>query len=103
MNDPGNRRAAAAFKDTLSSIAERPRVLIIRMRYVSALDSTGMHALSELVHRSRAEGTRVYLAEVHMQPLVALTGSAALDEIGREHLFDSLEQALEAAKTTPAR
>ncbi len=95
--------AAAAFKDTLSSIAERPRVLIIRMRYVSALDSTGMHALSELVHRSRAEGTRVYLAEVHMQPLVALTGSAALDEIGREHLFDSLEQALEAAKTTPAR
>lgn len=95
--------AAAAFKDALASIADRPRVLIIRMRYVSALDSTGMHALADLVHRSRSEGTQVFLAEVHMQPLVALTGSAALDEIGRAHLFDSLEQALEAAVSGEVR
>ncbi|MDB4898577.1 MAG: sulfate transporter, partial [Gemmatimonadetes bacterium] len=71
---------------------------IIRMRHVIALDSSGMHALADVVHRTRKGGTLVFLAEVHMQPLVALTGSAALEEIGVEHLFDSLPKALAAAR-----
>jgi SulP family sulfate permease len=90
--------AAAAFKDTLARVAAKPRVLIIRMRHVIALDSTGMRALTDVVHRTRGDGTLVFLAEVHLQPLVALTDSAALDEIGREHLFATLDDALGAAR-----
>lgn len=94
--------AAAAFKDTISQIARKPRVLVIRMRHVNALDSSGMRALTEVVRSTRKEGTLVFLAEVHMQPLVALTGSTTLDEIGRDHLFDTLDGALEAARTLVA-
>jgi SulP family sulfate permease len=94
--------AAAAFKDTIAQIAGKPRVLVIRMRHVSALDSTGMRALAEVVRSARRDGTLVLLAELHMQPLVALTGSATLDEIGRDHLFDTLDGALEAARATVA-
>lgn len=94
--------AAAAFKDTISQIARKPRVLVIRMRHVNALDSSGMRALTEVVRSTRKEGTLVFLAEVHMQPLVALTGSTTLDEIGRDHLFDTLGGALEAARTLVA-
>jgi SulP family sulfate permease len=90
--------AAERFKDALAQVAARPTVLIIRMRHVLALDSTGMHALKEVVHRSRQEGTRVLLADVHMQPLVALTGSAVLAEIGEENLFDNLDSALNRAR-----
>jgi SulP family sulfate permease len=86
------------FKETIATIAGNPQVLIIRMRSVLALDSTGMHALKEVVHRSRREKTLVLLSDVHMQPLVALTGSAVLDEIGKENLFDNLDDALNRAR-----
>ena len=90
--------AASAFKDTLTRIGKKPRILIIRMRHVSALDSSGLRALSDVVHRTKGDGTLVFLAEVHMQPLVALTGSATLDEIGEDHLFGDIELALAAAR-----
>jgi SulP family sulfate permease len=63
------------------------------MRHVLALDSTGMHALKDVVHRTRQDGTVVLLADVHMQPLVALTGSPVLAEIGRDNLFGNLNDA----------
>jgi SulP family sulfate permease len=98
INGPFFFGAAEMFKETIATIAGNPRVLIIRMRSVLALDSTGMHALKEVVHRSRREKTLVLLSDVHMQPLVALTGSAVLDEIGKENLFDNLDDALNRAR-----
>ena len=68
------------------------------MRSVLALDSTGMHALKDVAHRSRAEGTAVLLSDVHMQPLVALTGSPLLEEIGRDNVFGNLDDALNRAR-----
>jgi SulP family sulfate permease len=90
--------AAETFKETMAAIAGKPKVLIIRMRDVLLLDSTGMHALKDVVHRSRKDGTAVLLSDVHMQPLVALTGSAVLDEIGPKNLFSSLDDALRRAR-----
>ncbi|HEX6534266.1 MAG TPA: SulP family inorganic anion transporter, partial [Gemmatimonadaceae bacterium] len=90
--------AAETFKDTIASVAQRPKVLIIRMRDVLALDSTGMHALRDVVHRSRREGTVVLLSDVHMQPLVALTGTAVMAEIGQENLFGNIDDALNRAR-----
>ena len=90
--------AAERFKDTLALVAGKPRVLIIRMRHVLALDSSGMHALSDVVHRSRKDGTVVLLADVHMQPLVALTGSATLEEIGEDNVFGNIDDALHRAR-----
>jgi len=90
--------AAETFKDTLAQIAGKPKVLIIRMRDVLLLDSTGMHALKDVVHRSRKDGTAVLLSDVHMQPLVALTGSPVLEEIGPENVFSNLDDALQRAR-----
>jgi SulP family sulfate permease len=97
INGPFFFGAAELFKDTLARIAEKPKVLIIRMRSVLALDSTGMHALRDVVHRSRQDGTIVLLSDVHMQPLVALTGSPVLEEIGKENVFSDLDLALRRA------
>jgi sulfate permease, SulP family len=98
INGPFFFGAAARFKDTLARVAGKPRVLIIRMRNVPALDSSGMHALTEVVRRTRGDGTAVILSDVHMQPLVALTGSAALREIGPDNVVGSLELALGRAR-----
>jgi SulP family sulfate permease len=90
--------AAERFKDTLARVARKPKVLIIRMRHVLVLDSTGMHALKDVVHRTRKDGSHVLLSDVHMQPLVVLTGSPVLEEIGHENLFATLDQALAKAR-----
>jgi sulfate permease, SulP family len=90
--------AVETFKDTLAQIATAPRVLILRMRHVIVLDSSAMKALRDVVKRSHAEGTLVLLSDVHTQPLVALTGSQFLEELGRDKLFEDLDSALNHAR-----
>ena len=98
INGPFFFGAAETFKDTLARVSAKPRVLIIRMRHVLALDSTGMHALKEVVQRTRKDGTVVLLSDVHMQPLVALTGTPLLDEIGFDNVFGNVDDALNRAR-----
>jgi sulfate permease, SulP family len=98
INGPFFFGAAGAFRDTLARVAGKPKVLIIRMRAVPAMDATGIHALRDVVRRSRKDGTLVLLSDVHMQPLVALSRSDALAEIGEDHLFGNLDDALARAR-----
>jgi SulP family sulfate permease len=98
INGPFFFGAAETFKDTLARVAGKPKVLILRMRRVPAMDATGLHALTDLVRRSRKDGTLVLLCEVQPQPLEALRRSVLIDEIGEEHLVPSLEVALARAE-----
>jgi SulP family sulfate permease len=90
--------AAQAFKDTLGQVSGQPKVLIIRMRHVPAIDSTGMRSLRDVVHRSRRDGTVVLVTEVHSQPLAALRGTPTMDEIGLDNICPSLDFALARAQ-----
>jgi SulP family sulfate permease len=98
INGPFFFGAAEKFKDTLSEVSKKPKVLIIRMRHVPAIDSTAMHALRDLVRRTRRDGTVVLFSDVHAQPLVALERSGMLDEIGEENLFGDIDEGLTAAR-----
>ena len=90
--------AAEAFKTAVSSVARKPEVLIIRMRRVPVIDSTGLAALRDVVERCRREGTLVILSDVHSQPVVALTNSAFFDHLGEENLLGNLDDALDRAR-----
>jgi sulfate permease, SulP family len=90
--------AAEQFKDTLGQIANKPKVLIIRMRDVPAVDSTGLHVLRELARRYARDGTLLLLADVHAQPMFALVRSKVLAEIGEANLFGNLDDALDRAR-----
>jgi SulP family sulfate permease len=98
VNGPFFFGAAETFKDTLRQVARQPKVLIIRLRNVPAIDSSGMHALKEVVHRARKEGTLVLLSDVHTQPLIAIGRSAILEDIGEENLFGNIDDALNRAR-----
>jgi SulP family sulfate permease len=99
INGPFFFGAAEKFKDTLGEVSRKPKVLIIRMRHVPAIDSTAMHALRDLVRRTRKDGTVVYFSDIQPQPLAALNQSELLDEIGEGNLFPDVDQALAAART----
>src|SRR5207244_3149399 len=49
INGPFFFGAAEMFKERLGRIVGRPKVLILRMRHVPAIDSTALHALRDLV------------------------------------------------------
>ena len=98
--------AAESFRNTVGQVAGPARVLIIRMRGVPAIDSTGLHALRDVVRRSRAAGAQVLLSGVHAQPLVAIERSGFLDELGEDALVGNVRDGLERARRlleTPAR
>jgi SulP family sulfate permease len=98
INGPFFFGAAETFKDTLGRTLGRPRVLILRMRNVPAIDATGMHALTDVVRRTRRDGTLVLLSDVHAQPMVAMGRSGLLDEIGDDCIFGNLDDALNHAR-----
>jgi SulP family sulfate permease len=90
--------AAEAFKETLTQIATKPKVLIIRMRDVSLLDATGLRALRDVIRRSKAERTLVLIAEIHAQPRAALERSPLYEELGEGQIYMTLEDALDRAR-----
>lgn len=98
INGPFFFGAATAFTEEVESVLGKPRVLIIRMRNVPAMDSTGIHALAQIVRRSRREKTFILLSDVHSQPMIALGKSHLLDEIGEENIFGNINDAIVAAR-----
>jgi SulP family sulfate permease len=94
INGPFFFGAAEKFKDTMNDLAKRPHTLILGLRNVPAMDSTGLAALRDLVRRSRRDRTRVILAGVHAQPMTVLARSGFLDEIGDENLVGTIDDAL---------
>jgi SulP family sulfate permease len=90
--------AARKFTEALLASRTQTRVVVLRMRHVLAIDATGLHALEDVETRLRKRGTRMLIADVHAQPLVALERSGALERIGAENLFDTFEAALECAR-----
>jgi SulP family sulfate permease len=90
--------AAETFKDRLSQVAGKPRVLILRMRHVPAIDSTGLNALRDLVRRCRKEGTYVLLSDVHAQPVVALERSGLYADLGEPNVTGNIDDALNQAR-----
>jgi SulP family sulfate permease len=89
--------AAEKFKETLYQVAGRPKVLVLLMRNVPAIDSTGLVALRDVIRRFRQGGTRVILAGVHAQPMAAISRSTLLTELGEENLVGGIDEALALA------
>ncbi len=90
--------AAYKFKEAMQFVEKPPRVRILRMRRLTAIDDTGIDALREVERSSRKMGTRLMLCEVRAQPLDALTKSGFEEWLGDENITLTLAGALERAK-----
>jgi SulP family sulfate permease len=103
VNGPLFFGAAERFRNVLGEISATPKVLVVRMRHVPAMDSTGIHALRELVHNGHRAKTEIILAEVLSQPRLVLTNSGLAEEIGSDNVLDSLDDALQRAREIVAK
>jgi len=97
---------ADVLQETLEQVEKEPKAYVLRMRDVPAVDATGINALEAFLHKARKLGTALFLSEVREQPLAAFERSGFLDEIGRDHVAGTIEEALalaERAAKSPAR
>jgi SulP family sulfate permease len=94
INGPFFFGAADRFKNMLNEVAERPRVLVLRLRDVPVIDSTGLSALLDVVRRSQKEGTRVLLAEVQEPVRRVIERSRVGDLLGAEAITPTLDAAI---------
>jgi SulP family sulfate permease len=90
--------AAEKFKETLSTVAGAPKVVVLLMRHVSAMDSTGLRALLDVLRRFRAGGTALVLVGVHAQPMTVLERAGVIEQVGEENLVGTIDEALARAR-----
>jgi SulP family sulfate permease len=94
VNGPFFFGAADKLKDVMSEIAKPPKVFILRMRYVPAIDATGLHALEQMARKCRHQGTQLILTEIRPQPLRAIVRAKLFT---RRNLAKTLDVALDYA------
>jgi len=97
VNGPFFFGAADKLKDVMMEIDRPPKVLILRMRNVPAIDATGIHALEQMARKCRHQGTTLILTEIRHQPLRAVVRAGMLEEFGRRNLAKDLDVAFARA------
>ena len=85
--------------DILASITFKPytKVLVIRMRSVSAMDATALNAFEDLCKRCDEAGIKLVLSHVNEQPMNSMIKSGLADSIGKDRFCSHIDEALELA------
>lgn len=98
INGPFFFGAVSKFRDTVRIVENPPKIIIIRMRDVPAIDSTGIHALEQLLKETKKHNTHLVLSGVHTQPLMALAQAEFIDKIGEANVHGNIDDALDRAR-----
>jgi SulP family sulfate permease len=73
-------------------------VVIVRLRNMTALDATGLHALEVFANRLRKSGRTLLLCGARDQPAQLLQKADFIEHIGRENVLPHVEAALQRAR-----
>lgn len=73
-------------------------VVILRLRNMTAIDATGIHAIERFSKSLRASGRTLILCGAMQQPSKLLQGARFLDHVGRENFMPNIQAALDRAK-----
>ncbi len=86
--------AAEKMEDAMQRIGKLPRVLILRLHLVSAMDATALNALESIVERMQHRRGIVILSGLHRQPLDMLRKAGFVEVVGRKNFCATFDDAL---------
>jgi SulP family sulfate permease len=86
--------AAEKMEDALEGAGKLPRVLILRMNLVPAMDATALNALENVHERLVAAGGTLVLSGAHRQPLAMMMKAGFIDRLGRANIRANFDEAL---------
>lgn len=93
---------ADLLDETLQQLPETPRVFLLRMHQSRLVDATGLKALKQFAAKCRRQGIVFLISEISPQEHRWLI-QAIQQDVGKEHLFPSFDQALNYARTTTSK
>ncbi len=89
--------ASQLFEETLNQLKYYPKVLILRMRHLSFVDSTGVQRLHEMVKKLTHNGVKVVLSGMNVNVKHDLEKAGIIDLVGEENCALNVDLALERA------
>ena len=75
-----------------------PAVVILRLRNMTALDATGLHAIESLAEKLHASGRTLILCGAREQPVELMAQAEFEQRVGRENICENVETALDRAR-----
>jgi SulP family sulfate permease len=75
-----------------------PAVVIVRLRNMTAIDATGLHALEVFANRLRKSGRTLLLCGARDQPAQLLHKADFIEHVGRENILPHVDAALQRAR-----
>jgi SulP family sulfate permease len=78
-------------------------VVILRLRNMTAIDGTGIHAIETFARRLHESGRTMLLCGAMQQPSKLLQGARFLDRVGPENIMPNIQAALDRAKEVHER
>ena len=95
INGPYFFGIANKFEDLMTTMSDRPKIRVIRMRRVPFIDSTGLHNLQNLCEIAQREGTHIILSGVQDKVRTILEHAGFYKLLGRDHICPNINVALE--------
>ncbi len=84
--------------EATSNLDDFNPVVILRLRNMTAIDATGIHAVESFAKRLRASGRTLLLCGAMQQPSKLLRQTRFLDHLGRENIMPNIQAALDRAR-----
>jgi SulP family sulfate permease len=94
--------ATQRLDEATEDLSVFPSIVILRLRNMTALDATGVHALENFAERLRESGRTLLLCGARDQPAELLSGTEFVEEIGRENILPNVQAALARARSLSA-
>lgn len=89
---------ATSAKKLLEMLGHRPRVFVLGVEDLAALDARGVRMIRLLVDRCHGTGTTLIIGGAGVQTHGMLARAGLLDELGPQNVFPRLREALTYAR-----
>jgi SulP family sulfate permease len=90
--------ATDRLEAALRGSSQKPRVVILGMKRVLALDATGLNALEDFRAELRHFHAQLLIAGAHTQPLMTMAKGGFVELLGEENFCPDMDEAVERAK-----
>lgn len=98
INGPFFFAVSDLLNEELRQLHTPPKIFILRMRHVSTIDATGIHALEQFSVKCRREGIVFLLSGVRPSLAAVLRRTGIEQAVGEVNIFRHLDDALAAAR-----
>jgi SulP family sulfate permease len=88
----------SSLDEATADLGQFAQVVILRLRNMTALDATGLHALETLAARLRKSGRTLLLCGARAQPALMLDRADFIEHVGQQNILPHVSAALDRAR-----